>query len=453
MNEILNDNFLIELFKLCLKKRETIEICQKVLKYQYLPNSGYKELWKQINREFTFTKNVPSIGVLFQNLKGKEETVEILEEIQKIDTPEEKQVIKTLEEFIKNQKCIEFYDNFQEIYVSGDRDKAIDLLNKTSEELSTFTLSSDYMFTSIFKDFYDRQYQNKIDKAMQDENFGFYQPVIGIDEMDLYFPIKPNTVTCSLAQSGVGKTTHLVSIGVENARRGAGVLFVAAEGTEEELEDRFDACWTATNKIRLEEADLEDDEIDKLAEIAEKVTSIGGEIELHLFTEFNTATVLDIYNLVCEYEKIHGKVPDVLIVDYLELFTVHNKQFSTGEEKARRQAVARALSNLVSNKKIGALFTATQASNVDTNLSNSDEFVLTRNDISGDKNLLDCFSLFYSLNQTVSELNDSTMRLYVDKSRHSSKVGKQIFRIATAYDKGNFYDRRRTIELFAPNLV
>ena len=65
-----------------------------------------------------------------------------------------------------------------------------------------------------------------------------------------------------------------------------------------------------------------------------------------MINQFGTATILDIYNLVEEFEKKHGKVPDVLVLDYLELFTVHDKHFSVGEEKARRQAVARAISNL-----------------------------------------------------------------------------------------------------------
>ena len=453
MDELLNENFLVELFKLCLKKKEIIEICKKVLKYQYLPSASYKEIWKQIEREYSFTNTIPTLGVLFQNCKDNKGTIDVLEKIKDIDTPNETQVVKSLEEFIKNSVCIDFYDSFQELYTQGNRDKAISLLAETSNKLNSFTLSSDYLFTSIFKDFRDRQYQKKIDLALKDDNFGFYQPVLGIDEVDLHFPIKENTVICGLARSGVGKTTQLVFTSVENARRGAGVLYVASEGTVAELQDRFDSCWTSVEKVKLENADLSDEEISKLSRLAEQVTSMGGEVELHVFTQFNTATVLDIYNLIEEYEKIHGKVPDVVVVDYLELFTVHDKHFSTGEEKYRRQAVARALSNLVTSKGIKALFTATQASDVDASLINSEEFVLTRNDISGDKNLLDSFSLFYTLNQTMTEYNNQTLRIFIDKSRHSSKLGRQIFTIATAYERGSFYDRKRTLQNFATSLV
>ena len=190
----------------------------------------------------------------------------------------------------------------------------------------------------------------KIENEIQNPDFTFLQPVLGIDEIDFLYPIKENSVICGLAQSGVGKTTQLVFTAIENARRGAGVLYVTSEGTRKELEDRFDSCWSAVEKFRIEKGDLSDEEISKLNRIAEQVVSMGGEVELHVFTEFGTATILDVKNLIEDYEKLHGKVPDIVVIDYLELFTVHDKHFSTGEEKARRQAVARALSNLVTNK-------------------------------------------------------------------------------------------------------
>ena len=453
MEDLLKEDFLIELFKLCLKKEEIINICLKYLKYQYLPSSEYKEIWKQISNEYTFTKTIPTIGVLFQNCKDKKEVVSVLEKIRDIETPSEDNVIKAFEEFIKNSVCIEFYDNFQEIYSQGNREKARQLLYETSEKLSKFSLKSQYCFSSIFGGFRDRQYQKKINNELRNSDFTFLQPVLGIDEIDFLYPIKKNTVICGLAQSGVGKTTQLTFTAVENARRGAGVLYVAGEGTQEEMEDRFDSCWSAVRKDVIENGELSDEEISKLNKIAEQVTSMGGEIEVHVITQFGMATILDIYKLVEDYEKLHGRPPHVLCVDYLELFTVHDKHFSTGEEKARRQAVARALSNLITSKGILCCFTATQASNVPSELTNSEEFVLTREHTSGDKNLLDSFSCFYSLNQTITEYNAETMRIFIDKSRHSSKKHKQIFTIKTNYERGSFYNRKETLEKFATTLV
>lgn len=454
MEEQLNENFLNELFQLCLKKKEVVEICQKYLKYQYLPNASYKEIWKQINREYSFNKIIPSIGVLYQNCKDKQEVLDTLELVKNAGNPNPEQVIKSFQEFIKNSICIDFYDNFQELYSQGKRDKAIELLNKTGEYLHNFSLRSEFHFISIFKDFRDRQYEKKIEKELSREDFEFLHPITGIDELDAHYPIKDEDVICGVALSGVGKTTQLVFTAVENARRGALVLYEAAEGSKQELEDRFDSCWTAIDKIKLEDADLTDEEIEKLARTAEQVYSLGGEIELSRIDNFGLANIEDVANDIDDFEKRHGKVPDILILDYLELFTVNNWGFSSStEEKARRQAVARSIANLVKNKGIKCCFTFTQASNVDANLINSEEFVLTRNNISADKNLLDSFSLFYSLNQTLTEYNSQIMRIFVDKSRHSDKKNKQIFRIYTDYEHGRFMDRKRTLNEFASSLI
>ena len=53
----------------------------------------------------------------------------------------------------------------------------------------------------------------------------------------------------------------------------------------------------------------------------------------------------------------------------------------------------------------------------------------------------------------MAEYNNQTMRIFIDKSRHSSKLKKQIFHIATAYERGSFYDRKKTLQEYATTLV
>ena len=101
MEETLNEQFLVELFKLCLSKKEICELVIKHLKYQYLPSSAYKEILKQIDKEFKFTNSVPSLGILYQNCKGDKESVKVLEEIKEVAFPQEQQVIATFEEYLK----------------------------------------------------------------------------------------------------------------------------------------------------------------------------------------------------------------------------------------------------------------------------------------------------------------------------------------------------------------
>lgn len=451
MDEALNENFLIELFKLCLKKEDILNVCIKHLKYQYLPSTEYKEVWKQIYNEYTFTKTIPTLGILFQNLKDKEKSLKVLEKIRDVEYPNEDSTIKVLEEFIKNSICINFYDSFQEIYSQGNREKARQFLYETSNKLHDFSLKSEYCFSTIFQGFQERQYQKKIDNAIKNEDFGFIQPVVGIDEIDMLYVLKNGSIVMSIAQSGVGKTTQLIYTAVTNAQRGLKVLYVTSEGTIEEINDRIDSCWSAYKKDIIEKGDLSDEDIEKLNKVAEQVVSMGGEIESYVFKKFGIATITDVYNLVEEYEKKHGQVPDVLILDYLELFTVADQHFK--DEKLRMTATCRALQNLILSKGIYCSFTATQTSNIPSELINSEEFVITREHIKSDKNLIDAVSLCFSINQTISEANSNIIRIWIEKSRHSSKNTKQLFRIYTDYEHGRFYNRKKSLDNFCTTLI
>lgn len=451
----LNENFLTELFRLCLKKKEIIDICKKVLKYQYLPNAEYKEIWKQIQREYDLTNTIPSVGVLYERCKGKDKVINLLEDIKNTEEPNERQIVRALENFIKDSICIDFYDNFQDLYVKDKRDKAIELLYETSQKLNTFSLNSEYVFSSVFKDFRDRQYDRKIEKAIRSEEEDYIRvsPIYGIDELDALYPPDENDCVLFAAQSGVGKTTYFIHSAIENARRGLKVLFITGEGTKREMEERFDACWTARQRMDIKNANLTDEEIAKLSQTAEKITALGGDIFFYVFEEFGTPSLLDVLGLIQDFIKKYGCPPDLLLLDYLELFNPSKGNFSVGELKERMQALAREVNNLTKATGIRLTITASQCSDVDKNLLNSEEFVLTRNDLKGDKNLIDAFSLFWTLNQTDVEYDNDTMRIAVDKTRHSSKKVKKIIHIATDYENGRFYNRKRTLQEFATTLT
>ena len=128
-----------------------------------------------------------------------------------------------------------------------------------------------------FPNFQNRQYQKKINSIIKSDDFAFVNPVTGIDELDLHYPLKLYDTVLILAQSGIGKTTLLTFIAVENARKGAKVLYIAAEGTVEEMNDRIDSCWSSVPRFNIESGNLNDDEITKLNKVAEQVTSLGGD--------------------------------------------------------------------------------------------------------------------------------------------------------------------------------
>ena len=92
--------------------------------------------------------------------------------------------------------------------------------------------------------------------------------------------------------------------------------------------------------------------------------------------------------------------------------------------------------------------TATQTGNVPIEIWDNSEKIIDRSYTEGDRTLVKPFSFVFTGNTTREEKNNRTMRIYIDKLR-DFKESQLTFPIATNYDKGRFYDRPRTIELFS----
>jgi len=247
------------------------------------------------------------------------------------------------------------------------------------------------------------------------------------------------------AQSGKGKTRFLRHLGIIAARLGFSVLHFQLEGSKEECEVGYDAAWTASSHRSLEFGLDNNPNLDQLEKIAKSIT---GEIYVETFEQFNSVTVQDVENRVNSFEKKHGKFPDLILIDYLELLEPGDgKRYSTSNEgeRYRRQAISRRLKNVMLRTR-SRLAVPTQASTVSPELLNNPKFVMTRYNVSEFKALVDPFTIFLTYNQTKDELTKKISRIYVDKSRKS--VGNKIISICQNYGRDKFYDRVNTVKEF-----
>ena len=122
--------------------------------------------------------------------------------------------------------------------------------------------------------------------------------------------------------------------------------------------------------------------------------------------------------MIIDIENTQGKL-DFMCLDYLELFDPGDgKRYGTSNdaERKRREAVSNKLKNIAVEFDI-AIFTATQAATVATELLNDPEFVQTRYHISEFKGVIKPFSYFVTLNKTKDEEDNDFMRIYIDKMR------------------------------------
>lgn len=450
-------HFLNELFLSCLNKKDIIGIVCEHFKYQFIPDElkEYKKILKSIITTYTNTGKLPSVGIISEQHKKDTKVQEVLTEIKNTPFPDKEILVLTLDDYIRKSMFIQLNEKLRDMYNKGQANEAIQYQADESEKIVNFTVKSNSSyFTRVFEGFNERI----SDKRKRQLETGSYNEKVkfGIDPLDVitYGGIDKTDTVLWILRSGVGKSTALKWHGISATRQKKNVLHIQLEGSEEECVDKYDQIWTASlyNDIRRGNINEKSDDIQK---VINTMRHYGSDIYVHAFEQFNTASMIDIRNLVMDFEKIQGHV-DLIIIDYLKyLHPGDGIRYgaSTQDVKMKKENTSDRIKNLA--KEIGTrIIVADQASDVPKEIWNDPNQVLTRHNISGAKNLVDSYSYCFTGNQTMDELNHTAvidnkkvpmplMRIHVEKFRNY-KLPEKPISIVTNYDKGRFYDFKLT---------
>lgn len=446
MQNKFTQDFLYELFKLCFRKSEIIEICQVHMKYQYLPNEPFKKIHKAITSYYSLNNKIPTFGTISQQFEKDKDVINVLSKIKNAPIVDKEQVLSTFEEYIKQSLFVESYDKIAEIYNSGDKQKAYLLLKESAESINNFSVAEGTSYYEpIFEGFESRNRKRLLTKESGEE-IKIKVP-IGIDEIDALMNggLDSTDTVLFLAQSGVGKTKLLRWCGISAARRGFKVLHIQAEGSKSETLRGYDSTWTGVTNELVEYASFDEEFLNVLKKTARDISGRGGEIFVHAYEQFTMPSIKEVRNLIIDIEKTQGKI-ELVVIDYLELFNPGDgKKYTVEQERERRRALGRAIKNIAIEFNTRVI-TATQASNIPVQLSEDPNFVMTRNNLSEFKNAAEPFSMFATLNQTRDEKSESVMRIYIDKMRNY--VSNKTVKIFQSYKNDRFYDRKKTLNEF-----
>jgi len=450
--ENLANNFLDELFKGCFFKKEILEIVITHVKYNYIPNElqGYKKILKCFNNNYLKYKTSPTIGIVAQECND-EEVQKILDRIDKIKKlPSEQELLDSLTDYLKRVMFQELHIKLVDLYNSDKQEEAIKLQASESEKIVNFSV---YEGTSYFEDVFEGFWERNEGRIFESQYNKKEQSRIpwGIDFLDALthggLSKEEGDTSLLITRSGTGKTKYLRWLGVSAARRGKKVLHIQGEGTKQTVLDGYDATWTAVLKNQFTDisAELEN----KLKKIIADIRKKNGGIKVVAYEQFETATMRDVRNNVLDYKKIYGVYPDEILLDYIGLFDPGDgKRYPSGfeGEKLRKEASARRFRNICNEFKIVG-HTADQVDSISPQEYNNSSFVITRFNCALAKGLPESFSAVLTLNVTKEEYEKDQARLYVDKFRNWK--GNYTFPICTNYDRDRFYDRARTLDLFA----
>ena len=449
--ESLNPNFLLEFYRSCLINSSILEVGREHLKFNYLPDKVHKKLWKAIVDHYSIHNRPPTIGILGQQMSDCYEILSLLSEIKSVNIPNIDDLLNQLEEYIKSAKFTTLYDELYQTFTQKSRKEVFKQLKEYADDLHQFSIKSKY-FDKVFEGFKNRVSDRVVvssNPTLIENNFKI---PFGIPQLDYLTRggISATDTVCFLAQSGIGKSRALKSLGVHAARLGYRVAHFQFEGSKEECLRHYDATWTGIGLHNLELGTLTPEQEKKIEKVLfDMKKGIGGEIYVEAFEQFNTASLLDVRNSLIELIKTHGDIHLVLI-DYLEKTDPGDgKRYSIEQEKQRREAIAQRMKN-IAVEFTTRVATATQSHGIEKRLLNDPQFVMDRFNTSMGKNLVDPFSFFITFNQTEDEKDKGVMRLFCDKMRNY-KSG-QIITIAQDYEHSKFCDIKKTSEnYFKPN--
>lgn len=441
----LNEDFLCELTKLCLKNQHVLDVCRKYLNYEYLPTESWKFIYKEIFTRYDLNNSVPTIGILSQVFESNSNIINLLSRIKNVNVSEQQdEIIEQLEIYVRKRKFQVYHKKLADLWNDGKQDEAFDIMEKDSLEVANFSIK-EALYQRVFNDFPERQLMRK----QRIEERKLIKIPTGIPQLDndTFGGIELGYAMLIIMQSGVGKSTLLRWLGYNAARLGYNVAHFSAEGTEQQVMDAYDAGWTGSFLQDIKYGNIDPHKIEQIERARQGFLKVGGEIHVKCFEQFDTASIADCRKILIDWEKLYGKMHLVLF-DYLDEFTpVNNTRYINSDDgrRIRKKDTAKKIVNIGTEFKC-AVATATQASTVDPKDLNDPNFVMTRYNISELKATIDPFSYVITGNQTNDEYDKGVMRMYTDKLREYK--AKSIYKIWQAREHGRFIDIRKTINAF-----
>jgi len=438
----LTEDFLLELFRLCFLKKGVIEIVSNNLGYQYIPDKlvTYKKFVQTITNYWHNLEKLPTFGVISQQHESDPKMLALLSEIKNTKVLEVDPILNQLEDYLKKVKYQLLMKKSAELYNEGRQDESISMLAEESQKINEFSIKKgSRLFTNIFAGSEDR-FKSRLNKSKEQDlkeklPFG----ISGLDAIT-YGGIDRGELVLYAGRSGDGKSTFLRHLALHNAMLGYDVLHIQLEGAKDEAAVKYDQMWTTSTFPDIKNHNISKEKMSKIEQARQQFLARGRDLSLYSFDQFDEASVRDVRDLILQYQKEKGRFPDLVVVDYLELLHPgDNIRYGVSNQDIKMKITnsARKLKNICQEFEGMRVATATQTGDVPYQSWNDPQFVITRSNFKGDKNMVDPFSFVITGNRTIDERKNNVLRLFLDKMRNYE--AGQIIKIKTDYKHGKFY--------------
>ena len=248
----------------------------------------------------------------------------------------------------------------------------------------------------------------------------------GVAELDKMMSggLRPGELGVWIALAKGGKSTMLSNLGAVALTLYKNVLHIVLEGSKEEVNNRYDAWFAQEDQWKVKLGQMSPEAYARLHVHATRIRKrlvIRGLLE-----KFGGYTVEDIYNEIQILERHYGWRPDMVIVDYGDLLHGRSGPYRSNHE---READAFRDLKLLANRGY-AVWTASQVQRPDRkNFDTDPNHIIRFAEVAGSIEKARACDFLGSLNATVQEREEKTMRVYAELYRHGE--GHKLIRLET----------------------
>jgi len=365
------------------------------------------KIFKILVKFFDKYNFLPTKEVLITLSKKVFKTIEDADKvIEKINTIYDTKILHNEKEFIENE-----IDNFIKRYKMKNAIlKSVSLLEKNQYDEILKIIKDVVKFSSKVDTGY-KLTENIQERYIKLTDVNNIIPTF-LSSLNLYLDggFHRGELNIVMAASGYGKSTFLINEAVYALKQNYNVLYITLELNEKQIGYRMDRClWNKTAEEAKKDWKLLEDKY----KVFKK--SNAGELYIHASSAY-AFTRGDIERLLDRLKTYEDFVPDIIIIDYLELMQTSTFN-SRAKEYERQGIIAGELRNL-GEEYNATILTATQTNRKVFDLDNDEEQVAEQQVIGESLNKIKIADTFFLILQTKKEAAEDTARLRIVKNRH-----------------------------------
>lgn len=400
----LEDNIQRSILHLIKNKESFLLEVLPILKEEYFEFIPHKFLYRTLINYYEKYKKIPTNDVITQEIKihvqerDQEDHLDELELINgysELSFEHEEYFLDLLEKFAREQALKAAITKSVEMIQKGRTDGILELISAATKVSRNVNLGQDYYSDT----------PNRLTRINNEQSSDRYQIILPRLNEHLEGGLSRKELAMVVANSGGGKSIFLVNQAVQGLKEGRKVLYITLEMAEDKVAKRFDSVITkiAQSKLILHPVDVQE----RLDQFKEK---FKGNL---IIKEFPTkmANINTIRSYISQLKSQKDFVPDLLIIDYLELLRPVNP--NTVEHLAQ-QSICEDIRGLVSELNMCG-WTASQPNREGAKVS-----IITETEFADSYGKIRPLDYCISLNQTQQEKDKGEMRVHVIKSRNGA---------------------------------